>query len=282
MTTLAATVQTAMAPAARYVALLARGSSSTAELLARPDVEAVLSDALSEASAAAHAAVLEAWGKSGGVDETVIAHLVRDIDRQFTALPHLRNLIREAHGDGEQAVRSAIVRFSKEVALRASLTEAMAHGAGRTSATIAAGQEAAAQGHVVWKRWRSARTPTTCRWCLALDGTAIPLGADFRKYLGPPVDLSGKGVLTHPPKPWHGKLMGPLLHPHCRCTIELVTGAAPVQVSQTVVIQRGFIAASSIREMPEQQYQSMIHFMAAAIHELGQVLRRLASHGRVP
>jgi hypothetical protein len=275
---LAAIVQAAIAPAARYVALLAKGNLSTAELLARPDVEAELASALAEAAHAAEDAVVSAWDNSGGVDESVINHLMADIDRQFNALPHLRSLIRKTHGGGEQEVRSAIVSFSREVALRASLTEVMAHGAGRTSAVLAAGQEAQAQGRVVYKRWRSRRLPTSCHWCLELDGLTIPLRSDFRIYLKA-ADLSGTGRLTHPPKPWHGKLTGPLLHPHCRCWLELVPELVSVQTSQQVVARAGFISASSIRAMPEQQYQSMISFMEAAIHELGQLLRRLASHG---
>ena len=276
---LAAVIQTTMAPAARYIALLSKGSSSVAELLDRPDVEAVLAEALLEARDVAEAAVLQAWDNSGGVDESVIDHLMADIDRQFNALPHLRSLIRESHADGPEAVRRAIVKFSGEVALRATLSANMARGAGQTSAVLAAGEAAQLEGRVVYKRWRSRRLPDSCHWCLELDGLTIPLHSDFRIYLKA-ADLSGSGRLTHPPKPWHGKLLGPLLHPHCQCWLELVSELATVRPAQPVPTRPGFVSARDIRAMPEQQYQAMIHFMEAAVHELRQVLARLAGRRR--
>jgi hypothetical protein len=281
VTSLAAVIQTAMAPAARYVALLARGGLTVTELLDRPDVEAELSSALLEARDAAEAAVLEAWDASGGTDESVIDHLMADIDKQFNALPHLRRLIRGVHSKGADAVRAAIVTFSRGVALRASLTEAMAHGAGRTSAVIAEGEARQAAGAVVYKRWRCRMSPTSCHWCRTLNNVTVPLDEDFRRHFGGPVDLGGHGVLTHPPRPWHGALMGPLLHPHCQCWLELVTedtGDIP-DSGQPPEEPGDYVSAAAIRALDEDSYRALNAFLWAAIHELGQVLARVAAHG---
>jgi hypothetical protein len=40
-------------------------------------------------------------------------------------------------------------------------------------------------------------------------------------------------------------------------------------------VASGFLAAADIRAMPEDRFQAVIHFLEAAVHELGQVLGRL-------
>lgn len=315
-----AAVRAALAPAARYLALVTQTNQlgSADQLLARPDVDAVLLEALAEARSAASAAVQQEWQARGGPPgEPVLDHLLADVDRAYDALAHLRGLVRHAHASVPQrhftpgqdapgshpsaeaaaerarAVRDAILGFAAQVALRNRLSVSVAGGAAHTAAVLAAGHARHAAGEKVLKRWTASmdgKDPRSCHWCRKLHGVTIGLGESFLSYLGGPVDLTGHGHLTQPPKPYRGELQGPPMHPHCLCRLEIVLekpqAAAPKHAAdqetppaQTQETRRPgqstFVTAAQIRAMPEPKYQSLVAFLRAALHELRQVLSRL-------
>ena len=303
-----AAVQAALAPAAAYVALVARVSplGSADELLARPDVRAELVAALDAARQAAAAIVVQQWEAAGAPDAPVRAHLLADIDRQYGDLPHLLSLIRHAHasvpqrkfvpgatqpgagpvfpaGDMRAAVvRDAILGFARYAALRSRLTVAVASQAAIAERTLADGKVRRAGGEKVAKRWEARQDGKACYWCRKLDGVTIGLEDSFLPHLGGPVDLTGQGHHTQPPKPYRGALQGPPLHPHCRCRIVIVRESErdirPSVQAPTPVPR--FITASQIREIPEPRYKALVAFLRAAVDELGKVLSRLRGAAR--
>ena len=311
-----AAVQAALAPAARYVALVTQTNplGSADQLLARPDIDAMLIAALEQARLAAAAVVQQEWDAAGAPDAPVLAHLLADIGRQYGSLAHLRHLIRTAHASVPQrrfvrgvtppgaspaieagnerarAVRDAILGFARQAALRSHLTVVVAAAAARTTVVLAEGHARRAAGEKVLKRWEARRDGKACHWCRNLDGVTIGLDESFLPYLGGPADLTGHGHLTQPPKPYRGALQGPGLHPHCggRCRLVIVTEAErtpkhgddhktrPAETSDNRRSEVStFITAAAIRAMPEPRYRGLVAFLQAALFELGQVLARL-------
>jgi hypothetical protein len=300
---LSAAVQAALAPAARYAALVTRTNplGSASQLLARPDIRAVLADALEQARQAAAAAVQDGWGAAP--DSPVLGHLLEDITRQYGDTDRLRALVRAAHAsvpprqftpgqsapgshpsaqaaaERSAAVRHAVLGFARDTALRSRLTLAVAQAAARTARTLAEGEDREVPG----KRWKAhPERPTCCHWCRNLHGVTVGLHDSFLPYLGGPADLSGHGRLTQPPKPYRGMLSGPPLHPHCECELELVEQIETRPAETTERPRSGqkrpvFISAAEIRAMPEARYKGLAAFLHAALHELGQVIRRLVS-----
>lgn len=282
--TVNASVQAALVPAARYLALVAASDpdGSADSLLARPDVSAVLADALEEARSAVAQLVLRQWADAPV--SPILSRLLADVDRQYAALSHLRGLVRHAHAAAAPAgrpaaVRHAVLGFSRQVSLRSRLTAAVAETAARTSVTLAEGEARRAAGEKVSKRWVVRRDGQACHWCRRLDGVTIGMDDSFLPYLGGPADLSGHGRLTRPPKPYHGELQGPPLHPRCRCRLMVVTRTGPGYELARLVppARQALFTASQIRAMPEYRYQALASFLQAALHELGQVLRRIVS-----
>ena len=264
-----AAVQVALAPAARYIALVIQTNplGSADQLLARPDIDAMLIAALEQARLAAAAVVRQEWDAAGAPDAPVLAHLLADIGRQYGSLAHLRHLIRTAHASVPQrrfvrgvtppgaspaieagnerarAVRDAILGFARQAALRSHLTVVVAAAAARTTVVLAEGHARRAAGEKVLKRWEARRDGKACHWCRNLDGVTIGLDESFLPYLGGPADLTGHGHLTQPPKPYRGALQGPGLHPHCLpgdslVAVERATGAtARIYHGELVVLR---------------------------------------------
>jgi len=301
-------VQAALAPAARYIALVVQSNplGSADRLLARPDVDAMLIAALEQARLAAAQIVQQEWDAAGAPEAPVRAHLLADIGRQYGSLSHLRHLIRAAHASVPQrrfvrgqtppgaspaieagserarVVRDAILGFARQASLRSHLTVVVTSAAARTAVTLEQGKARREAGEKVLKQWRSRHDGKTCHWCRNLDGVTIGLGESFLPHLGGPADLAGHGHLTQPPKPYRGALQGPPLHPHCgqRCRLVIVTEAGAARYArdrQPPPAAPVFITAAAIRAMPEPEYRSLAAFLRAAIHELGLVLRRLVS-----
>jgi hypothetical protein len=322
---LAAAVRSAVAGAAGYLALVTRNNpQGTADaLLRRPDTDAVLREALEEARQAAEDRVREAWPDEAGGE--VLSHLLRDVDRVFGSLGHLRGLVRHAHASVPQrrfvpgvsqpgthpaqraaeeragAVRDALLGWGRQAALRARMTAHMAEGTGASAAVLADALTREASGEALRKRWRAhADSPSCCYWCRRLNGVTIGLRESFAPYLGGPVALGSGGrhvatpvgerkygmptgsriVYTHPPRPYHGMLQGPLLHPFCRCWLEIVrVSGAPEVPPDDGGAPAAFISADDIRDMPGDEYESGLAFLQAAVYELDQVLKRLAEGG---
>jgi hypothetical protein len=278
--------------AAHYLSVLASTSGSVTAVLSRPDVTEVLQQALDSARELAQDAVRQAWG--GGPEAQYLQWLLSDVERSYLSLSLLRAEVRVAWlsaepGTRASAVSRAVMDHAAGLALRNRLSAEVAAVAARTEAQLASGEQRELAGERVWKQWlcrTSPPDPQTCHWCRALHGMVVPLGEDFPA--GDPVDLTGHGRLTHPPRLYHGILRGPPRHPHCRCRIVVTTslpgGEAsseahgsqepPVPVTRTAA-HPGFLAAADIREMPEARYQAVLHFAEAAVHEFGQLLARL-------
>lgn len=281
---------------------------SIGAVLGRPDIAFEMTGTLESAQDAAEAAVRQTWDQHGGPPDPALEQLVADargawsppylghvIAVAFASVP-LREFIpgvtepgtspvMESVAERATAVRAAVAEFARRAAFRNSLSIDVAAGLARTEFLLA---NARATGEVLYKRWRAhVDRPTCCHWCRNLDGRTIPLSEDFAPYLGPAADLSGHGHLTHPPRVWSGRLPGPKLHPHCQCWLEIVTSAVSQpggqgHVERTAHLVPGYLAAADIRAMPEPKYNALTAFLRAAVHELGQVVRRLAHARRHP
>lgn len=273
-----------MEPAARYLSLVVQASpaASIRQVLSRPDVSAELEAALDSACQVAAAAVVQQWDVAAAPDAPVRTHLLADVARQYGNLAHLHDLITKAAAGmppGErraEAAADAVRRFARGTALRSRLSVVVAQQAAVTARTLSEGHARHLAGERVAKRWRARRDGKACYWCQKLDGVTIGVHESFAPYLGGPVDLTGHGHPTQPPKPYRGELQGPPLHPHCRCWIEIVLEDAPALEPAPVQTGPGFISAAAIRALPESKYRALSAFLRAAVHELGQVLHRLA------
>jgi hypothetical protein len=242
-----------------------------------------------------------------------LAHLRGLVRHAHASVPH-RQFTAGVHRPGEHpsqraaeeradAVRDALLGWGRQAALRARMAVHTAEGAGRTAAVLARALEREASGERLLKRWKAhVDSPTCCLWCRRLNGVTIGLRASFAPYLGGPVAMpqsrerrvatpagerryglpaGSKIIYTHPPRPYRGKLQGPLLHPFCRCRLEIVRagGAAEVPAGGSPAAPVRFLSAGDVRDMPADEYEADRAFLAAAIHELDQVLKRLAGGG---
>lgn len=217
---LAAAVQSPLAEVAAYLALITQTNpaGSADALLGRPDVDAMLREALSEARVNAEAFVEQAWLMSGAPDSALFTRLMADVARQFSSLAHLRGLIRHAHASVPRrefepgtdkpgshpsreaaelragAVSRAVLGWGRQVATRARMTLSSAEGYGTTEAVLEDAYEREAAGEKLRKRWRRNPHSNSCLWCRRLDGVTIALRASFAAYLGGPAVLSTPGT----------------------------------------------------------------------------------------
>lgn len=196
------------------------------------------------------------------------------------------------------AVRDAVLAWARMAGLRARMAAGGAAGHGGTAAVLADALARERAGERLAKRWRAhVERPSCCAWCRRLDGVTIGLRESFAPYLGDAVALPQRRerkvatpagerryklpvgasiIYTHPPRPYHGQLQGPLLHPFCRCRLEIVRAGSAGPGVVAPAEPAGFISADDVRDMPEEAYQADLAFLHAAAHELDQVLRRLA------
>jgi hypothetical protein len=193
-------------------------------------------------------------------------------------------------------VASAFRAEAAKLGLRSRLSTDVAGAASQTAAVLAEGQRRLDAGEHVRKVWRSRKSPRTCRWCWQLDGmmleldqqfphgepvflpqgrtrrVATPSGArHYHRAIGQPI------IMTHPPRPYMGVLLGPPRHPRCECWLELVTVTEeppPPRMTEPPG-ERQILRASEVASLPAPQYNALTHFMRAAVHELGRLLRRL-------
>jgi hypothetical protein len=218
----------------------------------------------------------------------------------------------QAAEERAQAVTAALLRWGRQAALRARMALSAAQGLGTTAAVLAAARDAQGRGERVRKRWHRNPASASCIWCRRLDGVTIGVSESFAPYLGGPASLPRTAarrvatpagaaryglpagapiVYAHPPRLYHGDLQGPLLHPFCGCSLEIIrrpggpgvssgggqddTGPAG-QRSPAPRAPGGFLAAADIRGMPEDQYRSHLALLRAAAGELDAALRQLA------
>lgn len=291
-------VREAFAYLARYISLLA--AEPVTRLLARPDVDAVLVSTLDQASRLTRDAVRETWAEHGGPPHQYLTWLIDDADRAYQLAGEVRRAVRRDHADGAAAVRGAVLDIGAHAALRSQLILHVAAVAAQTMKQIEEGTAEQAAGAHVWKQWLCREDPATgtpddrvCHWCRALHRVVVPLHGNFP--LGKAADLTGHGHLTRPPRAYHHVLPGPPRHPRCRCRIVILTNLPAHQVASATGGQEaaaspplgpaqpgkrppkypGLLAASDVRALDEGRYQALVHFLSAAVHELGQVLARL-------
>lgn len=193
-------------------------------------------------------------------------------------------------------VGSAFRSEAAALGMRSRLSADVAAAASQTAAVLAEGQRRLDAGEHVRKVWRSRKSPKTCRWCWQLADVMLELHQDFPH--GEPVFLPQRRtrrvatpegahhfhraigqpiIMTHPPRPYMGVLPGPPRHPRCECWLELVTvteEAPPPRLTEPPE-ERHVLRASEVASLPPAQYNALTHFMRAAVHELGKLLRRL-------
>jgi hypothetical protein len=280
---LSSQVRAAFAPAALHLAELAGGpEAAIGDILARPDVDAVLQQALDQGSELAQGAVREAWGSAPHAE--YLDWLLADVARSYDSLGLLRAVVRVAWNgalpaERASSVKRAVLVHGSATALRNRLSVEVAATSAQTHSEIAAGEQLEAAGAAAWKQWRCRKDPPderTCHWCRVLHLMVIPVGADFPQ--GDPADLTGHGRLTQPPRWYRGWLKGPPRHPRCRCRIVIITSLPVLPVASEgsqAEPEPSYLAASDIRAMPESKFQALTHFLGAAVHELGQMLGRL-------
>jgi hypothetical protein len=330
---LGAAIQSPMGELAAYLSLITRANprGSADALLARPDVAAMLHEALSEGHEAAVTYIEQGWLASGAdPGDPVYARLQADAARLFGTPGPLRDLIARAHASvprrefepgrdgpgtnpGKDAaehraavVAAALAGWARQAAQRARMTLGAAEGMGRTAAAI---ESAQLYSEGVRKRWERNPASASCIWCRRLDGVTIDLGDSFAPYLGGPVAMPASGarrvatdagaaryklpvgaaiILTHPPRLYHGGLQGPLLHPECECKLRIVRtpggvpsgsgqGGLPAgDESPAPKVAGGFLAASDVRAMPEDQYRAGLALLRAAVRGMDTAMRGLA------
>lgn len=333
---LAAAVQAPMAELAAYLALITRANprGSAAALLDRPDVAAMLREALSEGHESAMTYIEQGWLASGAdPGDPGHARLQADARRIFSSQDHLRDLISAAHASvpprgfvpgadppgsnpGREAaerraaaVADAVTGWARQAAQRARMALSGAEGFGRTAAAIETALLYSAAGQVVRKRWERNPASASCIWCRRLDGVTIGLDESFAPYLGGPavmptsrarrvateagsarykLPVGAPIIYTQPPRLYHGGLPGPLLHPFCECKLQIVRApggrAVPSGGGQDdqdagdspAPEAGGFLAASDIRAMPEDQYRAGLALLRAAVHGMDAAMRGLA------
>lgn len=226
------------------------------------------------------------------------------IREEFASVPYpdrgpgdMHPAIAAAHARS-RAVEQAMAEHADALALRGQLTLGMAAGSSQTAAVLEEGHRRQEAGERVMKVWRSRKTKRTCRWCWQLDGVMIPLDEDFphgdpialpqkrtrhvatpegarhyRRSIGQPI------IFTFPPRAYRGRLPGPLRHPNCECFLELVVvsdEAMPERIGSLPAPGEHYVSASDVAALPEEKYTTLVTFMRAAVHELGQLLRKLA------
>jgi hypothetical protein len=271
--------------------------SDLASLLVRYDIEHGLDEALESAERQASDIVLQAWTHPGSsaYQEALLgdvarvyadarAQLVAAVTEAYNSVPPAvfvpgvttpgTNPAADVAHQRSSAVRQAVIDFSQGLALRNQLTVFTAGKGSEAAAVLAEAQLRHDAGEDVELRWVASmdgKDPRSCGWCKALNGVQVGPGEQF-----PHPGMLGK---RKPPKLYLGTLYSPPLHPRCRCKLVIVTGekvtspSAPKSAAPSEA--GGFISSETIRNMPEEQYEKLHHFLRSALHELGQVIQRL-------
>lgn len=190
------------------------------------------------------------------------------------------------------AISSLLHDTISGLALRSQLAVDVAGTRVATEQVLAEGALRQAAGEALEKEWVAHLDHRTCMWCRELHGTRAGLHEEFlhgqpvalphqrTRHVATPAGVAryhmGIGspiILTHPPAVFHD-LLGPPRHPRCRCYLRLVPAGGTGQGAPPAEPQ--YISSEDIRAMPEQQYHHLTAFLRAALHELRQILGRLA------
>lgn len=302
--------QSALNEAADYLAAVAQDNPhlKAEKYMERPDVGAALNEALGSAKEDVLASVEDAWSRGGGPgDSSMHQHLLTDVQRVFSSLPHLKKVVQQAYASVRgstkedavrrgEAIRRALLTWAQETDLLSVQAASTSRMASATAAVLAVGAARAAAGEKVMKTWIArVDKPSCCMWCRALHGTTVGLNEEFPH--GAPVRLPhqrlrhvatpagarrfgqsiGSPILyTRPPAVYRGVLLGPPRHPRCECRIELSRD----NVGKLAPPGPGYVSAAEIRAMPEHKFRALRSFLLAAVHELGQQVRRMVAEIR--
>lgn len=170
------------------------------QILKRPDIKEALTWPFARADAETVAAVREAWIDAIG-DELVpdddLAEILSNVKHNTVTAPgRLRKAI--AKGPKDQ-MADRLKKLADDLVRRA---EFAVEYSGKRAATLAQLQAAPETAMKTWLRNPASKS---CKWCIALDGTTIPVGDLFT--------LNGF--------PSFQPLVGPPRHPRCQCRLEI-------------------------------------------------------------
>jgi hypothetical protein len=236
------------------------------DTLARPDISGLLDTGLANAQALAESALDEAWPPDSSPYR---ASLADDMARVFfNAAVVLRNAaVTGFHLSPEDMIRQ-VTNAAWRLGFRCDMSVEVAPVRRQGEQALAEADRLGPEWEVKWvcrKLANGQPDRKVCHWCRRLDAMGpIPVGAEFPA--GDPVD--GR----RPPRVYFN-LRCPPFHPRCRCVLMLVSAgsSAPLPALSGEV---PFVSADDIRAMPADRYHSLTDFHRAALHELGQVIRR--------
>lgn len=252
------------------------------DILGRPDVAGELDLRLQQAQDKAEAGLHQVWAPSdsayrgrlgqdiGTVYGDAASVLRRTAIAAFQSVPRAE-FVAGVTRPGDNPAMDAARRRADEVARQAA-AEAW-HLGMRNEMTVLVAQTRHAGEDVLAaavpgmdKKWVTRGDGKVCEWCRALASMpAIPVDQEFSH---------GGSVGRRQPPRVYLDLLCPPRHPRCRCRIILVRRGSP-EAAASAAAGGGplFVPAQSVRAMPEDRYQALRDFHAAALHELGQVLR---------
>lgn len=271
-------------------ALTAAGAVAIVEILSSAEVDAALNAALAVARDLVLAILTAGYAAGARVAtattdaELTQANLARDdlgddpghltaitaavTTAYLAARTDLGRRITAATTDAVTAGVSATVRRLR-VSVRAAATVAV-H-LGYTDTQLALWKATAEHNtHLrLVKRWHA--EPDCCPTCDALNGTELPLDADFDATATSDPNFT-------PPKPYL-TLAGPPRHPHCRC--RLVITIADTSRALHRILNRPapggytYLRAADLRRMPAGNYRRLRKLLVAIVARIRQLAERI-------
>ena len=170
------------------------------QILRRPDIKEALTYPFAQAGAMTVAAVREAWYEAAGdllIPDDDLTEILDNVRSNTTTAPRrLRQAI--AKGPRDQ-LSDRLKKLSDDLVRRA---EFAVEYSGKRATTLSKLHELP---ETAMKTWHRNPLSKSCKYCIALDGTSIPVGDLFVI----------KGWKSFQP------LLGPPLHPRCRCELEI-------------------------------------------------------------
>lgn len=294
-----AAVQSALTTFTHHLTLVIQTNPETSdarELLDRPDIHQALTDALADAHGAARAAVEQAAQLAGDQSSQYQLAIAHDVDSlyanaaaqirgvavtAFNSVPQPHpytpgvdqlgsNPVFEAGQARARAVGAALTRQVSDIALRNGLSVNVAGSRSHTETVVEEALRRYQAGEDIWLEWRSQLVPgVTCPWCWALHGHRVRPGQEYPH--------PGQAGRRRPPRLYQGVLHGPPMHPNCRCWLVIVTSSGDPAPEAPEPPPAEFVTSTDIAAMPEEKYSGLLAFLKAALHELGQLLKKLVS-----
>ncbi len=172
-----------------------------------------------------------------------------------------------------EAVNRALRRLS--VRVNAATTVAVNRGFTEAQHNIYTAYQQAHPSIRVTKRWQTT-SDDPCPACKALNGTVLPLDAEF--------DPTASTASNWRPPKVYRDLLGPPRHPNCRCRLVYeptdASTAVRAQTSRThtpTTVTR--LSAAEIRQMPTGRFRALVAFFAAAGRKLTTLMAKVRAGG---